>query len=199
MKETPSLLGTLALAISGVMLCFVTALSQLPPSPRQGLSAEELLRFAQSLPALPGRIQTIQFLRDSDGNFPGFVELLTESPESGWQVFVFRFDGANHFTLEWNSGKLDDSFAVSSPDALKVVDLGDEWVTTFEGCAAHACPDVFSALLYSPSRHSAFITTYLRGKVMRSPGLDAPSNRIYKNILNEIVEKRRTISPATGR
>jgi hypothetical protein len=198
MKES-SLLRRVVLLLLGLVVCSRIALPQSPPAPRHGLAREELLRFARSLPALPGRVQAIQFLRDSDGNFPGFVGLLTQSAQGGWQVFVLRFDGADHFALDWKSGKLDDSFEVSSPDALKTVDLGNEWVITFEGCAAHACPDVFSALLYAPSSHLAFTTNYLRGKITRSGRLEEPTNRIYKNILDDVVERRRAISPAGGR
>jgi hypothetical protein len=189
--------------ILGLFICNLTmlcafALPQTQSVVRKGISVEELDRLMRAVPALPGRIYSIRFLRDARGNFPGFVALLVMNPTGGWYVYVFRSEDRGSFALDWKSAKLDDSFAVGSPDDLRTFDLGDEYGFTFEGCAPHACPEFFSVLLYAPSAHKSFTATYEDGKIGYSSGLDAPANHNYKVVLDEEIAKgkaTRSIKP----
>ncbi len=89
--------------------------------------------------------------------------------------------------------ELRDSFAVSSSGAFQTRTVGTaEQALQFSGCAAHNCPDVFSVLLYSPSKNAAFTATYVRGKLNYSPNVESPDNRDYKDALNEYVKQRRS-------
>ncbi|MGH9734655.1 MAG: hypothetical protein ACRD8A_08715 [Candidatus Acidiferrales bacterium] len=88
---------------------------------------------------------------------------MTDSTEGGWQLVVFRVGLNGNAKLKWKSGRLADSFAVSSGDELGTPIIGGEQVVTFSGCAAHACPEVFAVLLYVPSLNTTFSETH-RGK-----------------------------------
>jgi hypothetical protein len=193
---------TIAQVMLGLVICNLTVLSssfpQVQPAVRKGMSVDELAKLVQSIPALPGHIYSVQFLRDAHGNFPGFISLLVMSPGGSWYVYVFRSEGPDGFALDWKSDKLDDSFAVGSPYDLKTFDLGNEYGFTFEGCAPHACPEFFSVLLYAPLAHKSFTAKYEDGKVGYSSGLDVPANHNYKDVLDEEIAKgkaARSIKP----
>lgn len=197
MKRKPMLV-ILGLLFCGFAVFAAHSIQQEPP-PTHGFSAEDLATFARSLPELPGRIVAIQFLNDSHGNVPAFIALLTQSPKNGWQILVFRSEGQSAFPLMWKSGNLDTSFAVSSSDDFKKVDLDGQSGIEFGGCAPHTCPDVFSFLLYLPAIDKAFTATYEKGNVTYSPGLDTLRNRAYKTYFDEQIKKRRLLNPVASK
>lgn len=164
-------------------------LAQASEKREDGLTVEEFRRFAQALPRLPGRIETIRFFRGPHGLLPEGIALLVGVKKQGWQVFVFMREPNRDFKLVWNSGKLEYSFNVSSPQELQVFDQGDSEIVQFEGCAPHLCNDVFSILIYVPSKRMAFTAKY-DGSVTYSPELQAPENRRYKEWLERQVRER---------
>lgn len=185
--------------ISVCLMAFLTctALTKLPAQKRQatgagGLSVHQLRNLVNSLPPLPGTIQAIQFLQDGEFQI-NRAAILTDGAGSGWQVFVFGLESTGKFQLEWKSGRLDDSFAVSSADQFQAYFLSDEQVLKFSGCAAHACPDVFSVMLYVPEKKSAFTATYTLGNVTYSPFGDGTMYRYYKMELDRYIAKHRGI------
>ncbi len=154
------------------------------------LSLQCFREFADSLTSLPGYIESIRLFRDSDQNSKS-IAVATFDDKNGWQVSIFSALKGKPFSLEWNSGKLDDSFSVSYPEALSLFDLESEDGVVFEGCAPHVCPDVFSILIYVPSKRADFVATYIRGTISYSPNLDSPDNRSYKVLLKQLVNQRR--------
>lgn len=178
------------------LLAVPTYASLLPPVYRfeqTGLSASELQNLVNALAAASsGEIQAIQFLR-SDGFTIDRAAILMQPRNGGWTILVFQLKKRGKFKLEWKSEVLKDSFAVSSSSAFQTRTVGTaEQVLQFSGCAAHNCPDVFSVLLYSPSKKAAFTATYVRGRVSYSRNLESPDNRDYKDVLHEFVKQRRT-------
>lgn len=154
-----------------------------------GISVSQWQALASELSLLSGSIQAVQLLR-SDGFWVDRVAFLTESRDSGWQIFVFHLENTDRFSLEWKSGKLEDSFAVSSARQFETRNVaGSEQVLEFSGCAAHNCPDVFSVMLYVPSRKTAFTATSILGKVTYSSGLESPANRVYKGALDRSLQE----------
>lgn len=156
-----------------------------------GLSVPQLKALVNALPSLPGSIQAIQFLQNSDFRIDR-AAILTDGEDSGWQIFVFHLESPDSFALEWKSGKLDDSFAVSSADQFQTYTLSDERLLKFSGCAAHNCPDVFSVMIYVPSRNTAFSATFVLGKVTYSPASDGPMYRYYKMDLDRFIAEHRS-------
>jgi hypothetical protein len=150
-----------------------------------GVSNAQLLSFAQHLPEVPGRIQSLRFLQ---GAHTPSIAISTFSSESGWQLLLFENTVGNEFAERWRSGKLSDSFRVSSSDALKTFNFGDEEGIEFEGCAPHVCSDVFSILFYVPSRDSAFTVTSTFGKLTYSSNVLLPENLRYRNALDQLVK-----------
>lgn len=157
-----------------------------------GLSAAEFRDFAKSLPELPGRIQAIRLFEESGGQRAS-VAVATWGEGTGWQVFVFDSPSGRNFRLEWESGKLDDSFSVGDPSALKTFTFMDgKQGVQFSGCAPHNCPsDVFSVMLYVPSKKTAFTARYVWGKVTYSPTQESLENRQYKDALAQLVKEHR--------
>jgi len=158
-----------------------------------GLNVHQLRNLVNALPSLPGTIQAIQFLQGGGGQIDR-AAVLTDGADSGWQIFVFHLKSTGKFALEWKSGKLDDSFAVSSTDQFHTYDLHGEDVLKFSGCGAHNCPDVYSVMLYVPSKKAAFTATYILGKVTYSPASDGPMYRYYKMDLDRSIAEHRRIT-----
>lgn len=175
-------------AVTGMLVFVLAAVSQPAGSPfggeHEGLSGEDVCRFANSVPDLPGRIVALRLFRMHGVPFPGGIAVLLVGEEPGWNVLVFTRRSGQDFRLDWESGKLDDSFSVSSYDSLKTSYVGDETVVQFEGCAAHSCPDVSSILIYVPSNGTTFSVHHVWGRTTYSPGLEAPENRVYKDWLD---------------
>lgn len=156
-----------------------------------GLTETEFRAFAKSLPKLPGRINALRLLQASAGGHL-LIALLTRGKRSGWQLSVFAPVRGGAFHLQWNSGKLDDTFYVSSPSDLKVFTFGNgSQGLQYSGCAAHNCPNgVFSILLYVPSKQEAFTARSVLGKVTYSRNSESPANRKYKGALEQLVKER---------
>jgi hypothetical protein len=163
-----------------------------------GLSVAQLRTIANSLPASPGGIQAIQFLR-KDGFWIDRAAFLIQERDSGWQIFVFHRESNDKIALEWKSGKLDDSFATSSPDQFQIVVAASENALKFSGCAAHDCPDVFSVVLYIPSKKTAFSATYIWGEVTYSPASDGSNAQFYKASLDRFIAEHRSITGKVAR
>ncbi len=156
-----------------------------------GMSVAEFRDLADSLPKLPGSIQAIRFFSSSGDQQGTSAAFATFERQAGWQVSIFNSHGDLKFQLEWQSGKLDDSFSVSSPDALKIFHFEKEDAVVFDGCAPHVCPDVFSILMYVPSKRTTFTAKYVWGKVTYSPTLGSPSEVQYKSALDQMVSEHR--------
>lgn len=183
-------------AIITVVLLFgiisVQALSaQETQSGNGGMSAAEFRDLANSLPKLPGSIQAIRLFRAPGTEQTTSAAFATFSEQTGWQISIFDSPAGHKFQLEWQSGKLDDSFSVSDSSELKVFQLGQQDAVEFEGCAPHVCPDVFSILIYVPSKRTAFTVKYVWGKVSYSPALGSPENAQFKSALDQLVAERR--------
>lgn len=156
----------------------------------EGLSVAQLQKLTHSLPPLHGRIQAFRLFRD-DSPSVNAAAILTAGKKSGWQLFVFRAQPDGKAALKWKSGKLANSFAVSSGDEFQIPELVGQQVLSFSGCSAHACPDVFSALIYVPSLNTAFSETYLRGTITYSPPNFARHGyAAFKEYLDRQVAKR---------
>jgi hypothetical protein len=153
-----------------------------------GLTVSQFRKFANSLGSLPGRVEALRLLQEADGR--SAVAIATFGSTAGWRLFVFRAFGHGHYSQQWASGRLDDSFAVSSAGELMVFSAGGESLVEFQGCARHVCPDVFSVLLYVPSRRQAFTARSLRGRVTYSDGTELPNNRLYKDFLDQLIRER---------
>jgi hypothetical protein len=163
-------------------------------SREMGLSVAQLRNLVNSLPPLPGTIEAVQFLR-TDGFWIDRAAILTQGESSGWQIFVFHIESNGKFALEWKSGHLDDSFAVSSAGQFQTHDVAaSEQALEFSGCAAHICPDVFSVMFYVPSKKTAFTATYIWGKVTYTPASDGPMYRYYKMDLDRFIAEHRNIA-----
>jgi hypothetical protein len=158
-----------------------------------GISVRQLRNLVNTLPPLPGTIQAIRFLQN-EGFQINRTAILTDGVDSGWQIFVFHLESTGKFALEWKSGRLDGSFAVSSADQFQSYFLSDEQVLKFSGCAAHACPDVFSVMLYVPSKKTAFTATYTLGKVTYTPSAGGPMYQYYKMDLDRYIAKHRSVT-----
>lgn len=185
------ILSICCLAIVSICAAYAGASAQERHSEEMGLSVSQLQDLLRALPPLPGTVQAIQFLR-RDGFWVDRAAILTQGEKSGWQIFVLHLENTGRFALEWKSGRLEDSFAVSSASQFQTHNVGAlEQVLEFSGCAAHNCPDVFSVMLYSPLRKTAFTAAYILGKVSYSQGLESPDSREYKDALDEFVKEHR--------
>lgn len=180
--------ATVSLLLS--LLCMGAASGSPSSNEKDGISIDEFRNLAKTLPTLPGRIQAIQIFYDSTAH-ENAVAFATFDDKAGWQVSVFDPNREGGFKLAWQSGKLADSFAVSSQSELRVASLENEQAVQFEGCAAHVCPDVFSILLYVPSKHTVFTADYVWGKVTFSVNLDSVENSRYKSVLSNLVKRHK--------
>jgi len=159
---------------------------------KTGLSVSELQNLMDVLRGTSGDIQAIQFLRSDEFSIDR-AAVLTQPRTGGWKILVFHLEKNGKFAREWESKALKDSFAVSSSSAFQTRTVGTaEQALQFSGCAAHNCPDVFSVLLYSPSKKAAFTAEYVRGKLNYSPNVESADNRDYKDALDECVKQRRS-------
>jgi hypothetical protein len=183
--------------VISIALAMLLTCGYAKPAPRQeghqsetGITVSQLQNLLNALPSLPGTIQAIRFLRRDRFWIDG-AAVLTQGEHSGWQIFVLHLGSGGKTSLEWKSGRLDDSFAVSSANQLRTRNVGvSEEALEFSGCAAHNCPDVFSVMLYVPSRRAAFTATCISGKVKYSPGLESADNRKYKDAVDQLVRDR---------
>jgi hypothetical protein len=150
-----------------------------------GMTRSEFRDFAERFPSLPGRIEAIQLFSGSKGRL---AALATFDRTSGWQVLIFGLSGEATDQLVWSSGKLPDSFYVADSSALKRFSFGQEQGISFEGCAQHTCPDIFSILLYVPSRHQQYTLNYVQGKVTYSRNLEESDAAEYKRALNQMLK-----------
>ena len=158
----------------------------LPSPPKEGLSLSQLHSLVNALSVVSGGIESIQLLRDEDFQINRAAILTTD--ERGWQIFVFRLGRTGKFALEWKSGRLDDSFAVSSADQFQTYRLSGEQVLKFSGCAAHNCPGVFSVMLYVPSKGTALVATSILGKLSYAPpSVVEPQSGYYKTELDRLL------------
>ncbi len=154
-----------------------------------GLTARELRGFTASLPALPGPIQAMLLLQTTAGR-PA-VALATFGSRPGWRILVFERGARRKWNLCWNSGKLDDSFAVSSGDQLRIIPVGVESCIAFSGCAQHVCPDVFSALIYIPSKRRVLQATSVWGKTTYSPAVASQEDSSGRQALDWLIDQHR--------
>jgi hypothetical protein len=98
---------------------------------------------------------------DSEDRYGSSIAMLSGS-RSGWQITVLhRVKGG--LKVEWRSAKLSDDFSNSSSNNFQIVDVADEQVVEFSGCAQHQCggvDGVFGVLLYSPRAKQVFLAHY---------------------------------------
>ena len=152
-----------------------------------GLTAGQLRRLVQAVPDL-GRIYAVKLLRDASVGGATSIAVLSARAGRGWSVDVIAKGKGGGFRVEWSSGELGEGFAVSSQSGLSLFDLGSEQAVTFGGCAAHMCPEVFSEMLYVPSKRQAFTGTCTDGKVRYSFKADE-ATLAYKSALDELLKQ----------
>jgi hypothetical protein len=126
-----------------------------------GIKPTQLTQIAHMLPEAP--IYSIRLFREKD-NGRISATVLTASKRTGWQIVLISPQGLDGYHRSWVSAKLPESFAVSSPEALRTYGLSDGDAIVFSGCAPHMCPDIFSAMLYVPKQHRAFVATCNNGQ-----------------------------------
>ena len=158
----------------------------------EGISVAQFRALANSLPASAGSVYAI--LLEKDRLWLDRAAILTGRAGIGWQIFVFHRESNDKIALEWKSGKLDDSFQVSSPDQFQIVLAASEGALKFSGCAPHNCPDVFSVMLYVPSKKAVFSATYKSGRVTYSPGSEWPDSQFYKATLDRLIAQQREVT-----
>jgi hypothetical protein len=152
-----------------------------------GLTEAEFRIFAQALHSLPGRIEAIQIFPATDsGNH--LVAVATLGQQTGWQLLVLKISGDSPARIVWKSGVLSDSFAVADGSAMNIYSPGREDDLSFVGCAQHSCPDVFSVLLYVPSKRQAYTVSYVLGKISYSPNLTGTDAEAIKADLNDLLD-----------
>ena len=118
-----------------------------------------------------------------------------DSRDKGISGSQLRRQTNDKFALEWNSAKLVDLFAESSADQFQPYNSFGEQTFKFSGCAPHNCPDVFSVLLYIPSKSMAIAATYTLGKITYSPpAVGGQGYQIYRNYLDKLIAKQRTVA-----
>lgn len=180
-----------SIAVAILLICgYAKASPQDEHRSETGLTVSQVQTLLNALPPLPGTIQAIRFLRTNRFWIDG-AAVLTQGEHSGWQIFVIHLGDDGKPSLEWKSGKLDDSFAVSSANQFGTQNVGVSGeAVEFSGCAAHNCPDVFSVMLYVPSKRTSFTASYILGKVTYSPGLKSAENREYRAILDRFLKDR---------
>jgi hypothetical protein len=162
------------------------------------LSVAQLQNFTKSLQTSEGRIYAIiPFLDESAGGTTS-IAVLTARPRDGWRVAVFASDRKSSFRKIWSSGKLDDSFAVSSASQLAVFGLESGYAISFGGCAAHMCPEIFSELLYVPSMKRAYSATCQDGTVHYSFAVSDEKNADVKSGLDELLRNHSHDKNACG-
>lgn len=180
------------------VLCMVFATSCMATQDGSSLKinnsvvAEKTLKndVINSFPELRGHIEGIRAF-NIENNTYNFIAVLTFDRSSGWRFYIFKRINNHRFQLDWESGKLDDSFYVTGPEELKIAHLDNEYMVTLEGCAAHLCPDsVFSILIYVPYEQTAFTAKYVWGKIIYSNNLSKFQHQKYKNILAQLVAQR---------
>lgn len=158
-----------------------------PQSAGSGLTAAQFRSLAGSLPKLPGRIQAVLLFREAPEGTG--AALATLENRGGWHILVFGSRRGHGFKLVWDSGRLGDGFAVSSPSSLRVFSLGGEDAVQFSGCGRHVCPDVFSFMLYIPSLRTSFTATSAYRKVTYSSNMRLPSDEKYKSALDQLIDE----------
>lgn len=185
----------LATCIAVLLLSAINAdsLAGVNDSRDKGISGSQLRDIADSLPPSTATIEAIQFLRTD--NSIDRAAILMYGETTRWQIFVFRRQPNGKFALEWNSAKLVDLFAESSADQFQPYNSFGEQTFKFSGCAPHNCPDVFSVLLYIPSKSMAIAATYTLGKITYSPpAVGGQGYQIYRNYLDKLIAKQRTVA-----
>lgn len=188
-------LKILSTCITVLLLCAIGAdsLAADNDSRNKGISGYQLRDIADSLPPSTGTIEAIQFLRTDNSIDRAAILMYGES--SGWQILVFRREPSGKFAVEWKSGKLVAWFAESSAEQFQPYNSFGEQTFKFSGCAPHNCPDVFSVMLYIPSKSMAIAATYTLGKIAYSPPAVAGQGyQIYRNYLDKLIAKQRSIA-----
>ncbi len=146
----------------------------------------QLAAVARSLPN--EQIYSIRLFREQSNDRLSAV-VLVGGKHKGWQLQVVSPSAAKGYSISWKSSWLADAFAVSSPQALGTYGLGNEEAVTFSGCAPHACPSVFSVLLYVPSRRRAFTATCENGQTSYAFSQTSVDSQ-YKEPLNQLLRKQ---------
>lgn len=152
---------------------------------KNGLSKQDLVAVAQVLPE-GAQVTAMRLFYGSHTNAQSVA--LQAAYQRGWKIFVFSHNRENKWVIEWKSTRLPDSFAVASTEGLRTSGLNGEQGITFSGCAPHMCPDVFSALLYVPSRKKAFVATCNGGHTAYSFP-EGAGTQPYRTALDELLHQ----------
>lgn len=136
---------------------------------------------------------------DSEDRYGSSIAVLSGS-RSGWRVTVLhRVTGG--LKMEWRSAMLSDDFSNSSSNNFKIVDVEDEQVVEFSGCAQHQCgglDGVLGVLLYSPRSKQVFFAHYRFddhkpigsfGFLEFSKNAHEPGNERYMAALQDVMNK----------
>jgi hypothetical protein len=123
---------------------------------------------------------------DQPGGANPKIAVLTGRKKYGWQIVVLSNTQDEHYEFFWKTKRLDSSFAVSQGGALQTLFLGKEKVVAFQGCQAHMCPEVFSALIFVPSLKQPFTATCHDGKTDYSFD-DKPETESVRKALHHLL------------
>jgi hypothetical protein len=168
-----------------VVVCLLAAIAHAERPFEDGIKPSQLTQIARMLPRSP--IYSIRLFREKN-NGRISATALTASKRTGWQIALISPQGLDGYRKSWVSAKLPESFAVSSPEALRTYGLTDEEGIVFSGCAPHMCPDIFSVMLYVPTQHRAFIGTCDNGETTYSFTLTA-ALQDYKAAVNDLLHE----------
>lgn len=178
----------------------VSALSVVLPLAAQarfekGITSTELAALAHALPNI--HVLNLRIFREGS-NSRLSAAVLTEVAHVGWRVLIVSPSTPDAYKVSWKSEPLKDSFAVSSPNELSTFGLAHEEAVTFSGCAAHACPDVFSVLLYVPSLHRALTATCTYKQTKYSFESASPDAQ-FRGDLNQLLRNQLTNTDACAK
>ena len=168
-----------------VVVCLLAAIAHAERPFEDGIKPSQLTQIARMLPESP--IYSIRLFREKN-NGRISATALTASKRTGWQIALISPQGLDGYRKSWVSAKLPESFAVSSPEALRTYGLTDEEGIVFSGCAPHMCPNIFSVMLYVPTQHRAFIGTCDNGETTYS-FMPAAALQGYKTALDDILQE----------
>lgn len=155
-----------------------------------GLTASQFTRFSELMSGAEDRIVNVRFLDGTEGGYPGSIAVLMQNKFGKWKITVFDRKSDGSFRAVWIESHLDDSFSVSSPQNFNVASLDGHDLLMFSGCAAHVCQDIFSTLIYDPSKHEVYSAKYEFGKIKYSENLTTSINSKYKYLLKKEINDK---------
>lgn len=146
-----------------------------------GISIHEFKNIIDKVPDSKAHIESILVFEAEKR-----VAILYSKYKRGWGIWVFQKRDLKPWKLMWESPKLDDSFSVSSPDRFKLCNLptGERGIQ-FSGCGAHNCSDIYSVMIYVPSKNKSYSVSHILGRIDYSFIPVTGDENLYKEYLSE--------------